>query len=516
MSRPSRLVVGRGEALASTVLWSSLGSAGRLKVYGKHGATCSGCPCCQVFQASAVAEGAPERDTESDARAGIPGGAHGVRAERPVWGVAALLQAGSDALWSRFGPVAVRGELSSVARAASGHWYFSLKDDAGAPALLRCAMFRRATMLVDFQPADGQRVELRGRLDLYAARGDLQLVVEAMSRVGQGSLYEQFLRQRARLEALGLFDAARKRALPSHPARLGIVTSPDAAALRDVLTALARRAPHVEVVVYPCLVQGVEAPPSIVRALALAGRRRELGAAGAVDALLLVRGGGSLEDLWAFNDERVVRAVAASVLPVVCGVGHETDITLADLAADLRAPTPTAAAELAAPARADLLAELDAFAARLQRAMQRRLQAQAQGLDQRAAHLGQPARVLLGQRQRLDALAHRLARAPGPVVEQRRHAAARAAARLMGAVALRRQRLAAALAAQALRLQASDPRRVLQRGYAWVEDAGGRAITQAAHLAPGQRIRAVWADGAAQADVVALDAPAAVRGDPAA
>jgi len=418
---------------------------------------------------------------------------------RPVWGVAALLQAGSDALWSRFGPVAVRGELSSFTRASSGHCYFSLKDDNGAPALLRCAMFRRAAVLVDFQPADGQRVELRGRLDLYAARGELQLVAEAMSRVGQGTLYEEFLRLRSRLEAAGLFDAARKRERPAHPRRLGVITSPGAAALRDVLTALARRAPHVEVVLYPCQVQGVEGPPSIVRAIALANERDE------TDALLLVRGGGSLEDLWAFNDERVVRAVAASALPLVCGVGHETDVTLADLAADLRAPTPTAAAELAAPHRDELLSALEAQRARLERALVRRLQAQGQGLDQRAARLGQPARVLLGQQQRLQSLAHRLAQAPRPLVERWRHRCEQAATRLRAITASRLQRTRSSHEALSLRLGSLDPRGVLRRGYAWVEDDGGRAITHAAQLTQGQRIRAVWADGAARAEVSELE-----------
>lgn len=416
-------------------------------------------------------------------------------AVRPVWGVGALLQAGSDALWTRFGPVAVRGELSGFTRAASGHCYFSLKDDAGAPALLRCAMFRRAAMLVDFKPADGQRVELRGRLDLYAARGELQLVAEAMSRVGQGTLYEEFLRLRARLEAQGLFDATRKRELPPFPRRVGVITSPGAAALHDVLTALTRRAPHVEIVVYPCQVQGVEAPPGIVTAIALANERSE------VDVLLLVRGGGSLEDLWAFNDERVVRAVAASPLPIVCGVGHETDVTLADLAADLRAPTPTAAAELAAPLRDELLSGLEGQGSRLERAVGRLLQAQAQGLDQRAARLGQPARVLLGQQQRLQSLAHRLSQAPRPLLERWRHRAEQCAARLVAAASWHTLRTRSNHENLGLRLQSLDPRGVLRRGYAWVEDESGRAITHAAALAAGQRIRAVWADGAARAEV---------------
>jgi exodeoxyribonuclease VII large subunit len=265
---------------------------------------------------------------------------------RAPWGVAALLLAAGDALAARFGAVTVRGELSGFVRAASGHCYFSLKDSAGGAAVLRCAMFRRAALLLDFAPTDGQQLEVRGRIGVYEARGELQLVVESMARVGVGSLYEEFLRLRARLEAAGLFEAARKRPIAAFPRAVGVITSLGAAALRDVLTTLARRAPHLRVVVYPSLVQGAEAPAALVEALALAGRRDE------VDTLLLVRGGGSLEDLWAFNDERVVRAVASSPIPVVCGVGHETDISLADLAADLRAATPTAAAELAAPAAA--------------------------------------------------------------------------------------------------------------------------------------------------------------------
>ncbi|HRH89622.1 MAG TPA: exodeoxyribonuclease VII large subunit, partial [Rubrivivax sp.] len=262
---------------------------------------------------------------------------------RPAWEVGALLLAAGDALQARFGAVSVRGELSGLTRAASGHCYFSLKDTTGSGALLRCAMFRRAAALLDFEPRDGQQLELRGRLAVYEARGELQLVVESMQRVGAGALYEQFLRLKARLDAAGLFDAARKRPLPPHPAVLGIVTSTAAAALRDVLTTLSRRAPHVRVIVYPSPVQGADAPAALIAALRLAAARRE------VDALLLVRGGGSLEDLWCFNDESLVRAIAASPLPLISGIGHDTDLTLADLAADLRAATPTAAAELAAP-----------------------------------------------------------------------------------------------------------------------------------------------------------------------
>ena len=439
---------------------------------------------------------------------------------RAPWGVAALLVATADALASRFGAVSVRGELSGLSRAASGHCYFSLKDADGAAALLRCAMFRRAAVLVDFAPADGQQVELRGRLGVYDARGELQLVVESMQRVGTGALYEEFLRRRARLAAEGLFDPARKRLLPPFPRVLGIVTSLAAAALRDVLTTLQRRSPQVRVVIYPSPVQGADAPASLVAALQQVGRRAE------VDTVLLVRGGGSLEDLWAFNDERVVRAVAACPVPVVCGVGHETDITLADMAADLRAPTPTAAAELAAPLQAEALAQLGAAAVSLQRALQRTLQTQAQRLDTAALRLGQPSRKLLAQQQGLDALSRRLGlalralqarqREQLGVLAQRLQRAAHARSdrqdqlnnlgqRLQRAVKVQLQREPLRLEAAAQRLAAQDPARVLKRGYAWVESMDGRPVLGVAGLRPGQAVRAVWADGSAMAELLSVE-----------
>lgn len=427
---------------------------------------------------------------------------------RAPWGVAALLLATADALAARFGAVTVRGELSGLSRAASGHVYFSLKDSDGATALLRCAMFRRAASLVDFVPADGQQVELRGRLGVYDARGELQMVVEAMQRVGAGTLYEEFLRLRARLQAQGLFEAGRKRTIAAFPAAVGVVTSLGAAALHDVLTTLQRRSPQVRVVVYPSLVQGAEAPAALVAAITRAGQRRE------VDTLLLVRGGGSLEDLWAFNDERVVRAVAACPLPVVCGVGHETDISLCDLAADLRAPTPTAAAELAAPARADALALLAARQSALQRMLSRALQAQAQRVDHLALRLGQPARAVLGQRERLNGLGHRLQQA---LAQRRaRHAdePMRLWTRLHRALQAQLQRCALQVGATQERLKALDPQRVLQRGYAWVEAADGRPVVSARALHAGQSVRAVWADGQAQAQIVRVQAlPPPVAGD---
>jgi exodeoxyribonuclease VII large subunit len=415
---------------------------------------------------------------------------------RRVWDVGALLLATGDALQARFGAVAVRGELSGLTRAASGHHYFALKDMAGAGAMLRCAMFRRAAHLLAFEPGDGQQVELRGRLAIYEPRGELQFIAESMQRLGTGALYEQFLRLRARLDAEGLFDAQRKRPIARWPAALGVITSPQAAALHDVLAALARRAPMVRVIVYPSPVQGAEAAASLVAALRTAAARAE------VDTLLLVRGGGSLEDLWSFNDEALVRAIAASPIPVVCGVGHESDITLADLAADLRAATPTAAAELAAPARAEALARLDALAAALQRRLHHAVDSQAQRRDALAQRLGGPARALGAQQQALAAMQQRLRRALRQPVSAAPRELQLLAARLLRAMAAQRQQQALRLQAAAQRLSALDPQRVLARGYAWMADAEGTPVVSARSVRPGQRLGAVWSDGAAQVEVL--------------
>ena len=421
----------------------------------------------------------------------------------PAWSVSGLLQAVADALAARLGAVTVRGEISGFTRAASGHCYFTLKDSDGQAALLRCAMFRRAAGLLDFRPADGHQVELRGRITVYESRGELQCVVEAMARLGAGSLFELFLRLKSRLEAAGLFDATRKRPLPAHPRAVGVVTSLGAAALHDVLTAIRRRASHVRVVVYPSLVQGPEAPAQLVAAIAQAGQRAE------VDVLIVCRGGGSLEDLWAFNDEAVVRALVACPIPVVCGVGHETDVTLADLAADLRAPTPTAAAELAAPVCAEAMDRLDALARALRSAVGRRLDQQGQRLDRLALQIGRPVRWVAQQSARLATLAQRHGMALRlPLDRQHRQLDALALA-LDSAFRSRRGQHADRLERLALRLAANNPRQVLARGYAWLADDGGRPVTHAAGLAPGTRLTAQWADGQAsvQVQTVTLGTP---------
>jgi exodeoxyribonuclease VII large subunit len=411
--------------------------------------------------------------------------------QRVVWGVAGLLKAVSDALTARFAVCTVQGEISGFTRAASGHCYFSLKDAEGQAGLLRCAMFRRAGGTLDFTPGDGQLVELRGRVALYEPRGELQFIVENMRRAGAGALFEQFLRLKARLEAEGLFEPSVKRPLPAFPGRLGVITSTAGAALHDVLTALRRRAPQVEVIIYPSPVQGAEAPPALMRALQTANERLE------VDALLLCRGGGSLEDLWAFNDERLVRAVAASALPVICGVGHETDITLCDLAADLRAPTPTAAAELAAPERGAELARLQALEQALRRRLQQRLETAAQRLDRAALLLARPSAAMSQQRRRLALLEQRWGQALPRRVEQQQQRLAQLAQRRARAGEILLQRHGLSLEALQARLQALDPKQVLARGYAWLDDGQGRALGSVRQLVVGEEVRAVLADGEA-------------------
>ena len=420
-----------------------------------------------------------------------------------VWSVAALVQELAQTLLARFSMCAVRGEISGFSRAASGHCYFNLKDADGGNALVRCAMFRRAASLLDFAPADGQLIELRGRLTVYEPRGELQLVVEGMQRAGAGALYEQYLRLKALLEAQGLFDAGRKRSLPLFPRCVGVVTSLGGAVLHDVATALARRAPHVQLIVYPSVVQGPDAPRALCDAIELASRRAE------VDVLMVCRGGGSMEDLWAFNDERVVRAIAAVSMPVVSGVGHETDVSLCDFVADLRAATPTAAAELVTPTTLECLDELGVGAARMARAAQQALNNHAQRLDRASLQLARRAQALRDQNQRLGLLAQRLRSSAGHANALRLARAAQAQLELKRAaealLGQRRQQLDGL----ALRLRSVDPQRVLARGYAWLADPTGRAVTSVRQVAVGAELRAVLADGAATVQVTDVSNPAA-------
>ncbi len=403
-----------------------------------------------------------------------------------LWPVSSLLKAIADSLEARFNPVAVQGEISGFSRAASGHCYFSLKDDDGQ---IRCAMFRRAATLLDFSPRDGQRVELRGRLGVYEARGELQLIVDSMRQAGQGTLFEQFLKLKAKLEAEGLFNADRKRDVPLMPRGIGVVTSLGAAALHDVVTALQRRVPHIPIIIYPASVQGAQAAGDLRDALLKAYQRRE------VDVLLLVRGGGAMEDLWAFNDEALARTIAESPVPVISGVGHETDFTIADFCADMRAPTPTAAAELCAQPQAVWLGVLAAMAARLQTGLDRHLQVSSQRLDIATSNLSRPSHYVTCQHARLASHQQNLQHAQRTTVNSLQNRLdvmktcfSQAMAR---GSALRKDRLSQA----SMRLELLSPQLVLQRGYAWLANTEGQAITRVSQTRTGQSVRATLMDG---------------------
>lgn len=407
-----------------------------------------------------------------------------------VWAVGPLMRAIADTLAARFNPVLVRGEISGFSRAASGHCYFSLKDESSQ---VRCAMFRRSADRLTFSPRDGQLVEAQGKLDVYGPRGDLQLIVEALKPAGQGSLFEQFLQLKAKLESEGLFEADRKRSLSAQPRSIGVVTSLGAAALRDVVTALRRRVPHLPVVIYPASVQGALAPGELCSALKLAYERHER--FGESDVLLLVRGGGSLEDLWSFNDEAVVRTVAQAPMPVVCGVGHETDFTLSDFVADLRAPTPTAAAELCAPTREVRLGELAYLQERIGEGVHDSLDRREEHLDRLQHKLGRPSGRLHQSRQQMTGLQHRLNSELRLTVQRHRNRLQRLHEELPKAVRRSLEQHGQRLERHAASLGMLDPHLVLERGYALLSDSEGATITRTDQTRPGQTVRATLADG---------------------
>ena len=449
-----------------------------------------------------------------------------------IWQVGALCRAIADALDARFNPAAVQGEVSGFSRAPSGHCYFSLKDPDGRDSgQIRCALFRRAASLLDFAPRDGELVEVRGRLDVYGPRGDLQMIVESMSRAGQGALFEQFLKLKAKLAAEGLFEPGRKRALPAMPRGIGVVTSLNAAALHDVVTALKRRVPHIPVVLAPALVQGSSAPGEIISSLLklyqtiesgreksafltsnnhLGGDGSDVLLPGPLDVILLVRGGGSIDDLWAFNDERLARVIAQSPVPIVTGIGHETDFTMADFVADLRAPTPTAAAELVAQPRDVWLGAIDAIEDRLRDAVLRRLDTAAQRLDGAASRLGRPSGLAARRRLQLATLAQRLRFSCRQSIKQQHHQIRVLDAQLPVSVQRGLERRHARLAQASIQLALLDPTLVLQRGYAWLADGQGQAVSSARQVHPGQRLRATLVDGAVDLTVDDSGAHAAV------
>lgn len=436
-----------------------------------------------------------------------------------VLSVSALNRLVRDCLESAFPLSWVGGEISNLTYAASGHVYFSLKD---AGAQVRCVMWRSRAQTLGWRLENGQKIEARALVSFYEPRGEFQLSVETIRRAGQGDLFERFLQLKAQLENEGLFAVDRKRPLPDFPRRLAIVTSPQAAALRDVLTTLHRRSPQVAISLFPTPVQGEGAGLRIAAALAAAGRSD-------CDAVILCRGGGSLEDLWAFNEEAVARAIAACPLPVISGVGHETDFTIADFAADRRAPTPTAAAEMAAPERQRLLERLSQLQARLQRAGERRLGDQRQRLDWLASRLVDPAEQLARRHDHLTRLGDRLRRAllagttqhalrlaalarradlAAPRTALRQQAVDRLARRLQQASEWQARQRQMKLNALAAGLKQLDPQAVLARGYALVRGPDGRALRSSLTVNPGAGLKISLAAGSLAATVTEVVAPA--------
>jgi exodeoxyribonuclease VII large subunit len=447
----------------------------------------------------------------------VASSAPGARPNRDIYSVSrlnrevrALLERGIGSLW-------LEAEISNFSRPSSGHWYFSLKD---AAAQVRCCMFRQRNMLCGFAPRDGQQVLVRARVGLYEPRGEYQLVIDHMEDAGLGALKRQFEQLAARLAAEGLFAPERKRPLPPLPKRIGVITSPSGAAIHDILHVLARRFAAIPVLLYPVAVQGAAAAAEIAAALKLAGLRAEC------DVLILARGGGSLEDLWAFNDEALARAIAACPIPVVSGIGHEIDVTIADFAADVRAATPSAAAEIVVPDAEEWSASIRRLGERLRRALRQIIDAHRERLRWiigRAALVSPEARFAQ-QGQRLDELEQRLSRALRQILADRRSALRLSvsrlwqlspAARLQGTAA-RHAALSARLRAGGLKqlnharerlaplvrtLHAVSPLATLDRGYAIVSLDGGGILRDAKDAPAGTIIEAHLSKGTIRATV---------------
>ncbi|MGH8127496.1 MAG: exodeoxyribonuclease VII large subunit [Gammaproteobacteria bacterium] len=438
-----------------------------------------------------------------------------------VFTVSALVGEAKQLLEGEFGNIGVEGEISNLARPRSGHVYFTLKD---ADAQLRCALFRREAQRVRFDLADGMQVLARGRVSIYPARGEFQFYVSSLEEAGLGALQRAFEALKKKLAEEGLFEQAAKRPLPRYPKRIGVITSPTGAALRDILNVLGRRYPAADVMIYPTQVQGTAAAGTIAAALARASERREC------DVLILARGGGSLEDLWSFNEEAVARAIRASEIPVVSGVGHETDFTIADFVADFRAPTPSAAAESVTPDREELLVRLNQLGARIAHTWQRSERERRQAvttLSQRLA-IQHPQRRLQERAQRLDELTERLSAAPlrqlaslrsrlttlnselnrhSPVlrIERLRDRTSHLDAQLLRLWRQWHERRQAQVKTLAARLHALGPKQTLARGYAIVFAADGTVLRDASHTHPGSTIRARLAHGSLDAIVEKVD-----------
>jgi len=428
--------------------------------------------------------------------------------DREVLTVSQLNQRARHLLEDVFPQVWVEGEISNLARPASGHLYFTLKD---SQAQVRCALFRQNALKVRQALRDGLAVKVRGKVSLFEGRGDYQMIADAVEPAGDGALRLAFEALKEKLAGEGLFATERKRPLPAHPQRVGIVTSPTGAVIRDIISVFRRRAPQVSLTLVPTAVQGREATAQIVRALALADAQ-------GFDALILARGGGSLEDLWCFNEEAVARAVAACKTPIVSAVGHETDVSISDFVADVRAPTPSAAAELLAPDSSGLRQRLESLERRLLLRMRQLIAHQHLRLDGLTRRLRHPGERLRQQAQRLDDLEMRLQRALDRQVSQRRERLARLETRLAAqhpgrALGLLRQRLDALAArlpramretlgtrrlelqSQVQTLHAFSPLATLGRGYSILLDERGQAIRSASQTQPGQRLKARLGEG---------------------
>ncbi|SCX00556.1 Exodeoxyribonuclease VII large subunit [Nitrosomonas eutropha] len=430
-----------------------------------------------------------------------------------VWRVSELNRHVRVILEQTFPLLWVSGEISNLKRYPSGHWYFSLKDDN---AQVRCVMFRHKNMYLDWMPQDGAQVEAQALITLYEARGEFQLTIEQLRRAGLGVLFETFERLKTRLQQEGLFNPEYKQLIPPYPQQIGIITSTNTAALRDVLTTLQRRLPSLPVVIYPAPVQGKEAASAIVTALQIATQRSEC------DVLILCRGGGSIEDLWAFNEEIVARAIAACPIPIVTGIGHETDFTIADFVADMRAPTPTGAAQLAAPDRQDILHRLQYWQHRLQQAIERNIERRMQTTDLLTHRLIHPGERIRYQLIHLSQLHNRLLHAwsrqlevckwrieafrrriqfTKPDINTGKRYQQELAARLQRAMVYRLESLQVQLIRQQQHLAHLDPKAVLERGYSITYTAGGEILQDSQQIHTGDNVQIVFAKGSAKANI---------------
>ncbi|MEE4279279.1 MAG: exodeoxyribonuclease VII large subunit [Halieaceae bacterium] len=441
---------------------------------------------------------------------------------RPALSPSELNREARTLLESHFDFVWVEGEVSNFARPASGHWYFSLKDDR---AQVRCAMFRNRNQRLRHVPKNGDQVRLRARVSLYEGRGEFQLIGEFLEPAGAGALQARFEALRDRLRAEGLFDGERKRALPAEVRHLAVVSSPSGAALQDILQVLQRRNPSIRVTVLAASVQGEAAAGELRRAVERANRLAALRPDCDFDALIVARGGGSLEDLWAFNDEALARTIAASKLPVVVGVGHEVDVTIADFAADQRAPTPSAAAEILSEDREEQLRRLSALRQQLRRGFRQNIRRGQLRIHSLAARLRHPGERLREQSQRLDdadlrlrsalrrrlqqsgqqhaALKRRLrARSPLRGIDSARRQMQASKRGLEGAARRRLERERAVLRRYRELLDSLNPLAILTRGYAILSDEQGRALRDAGEAAAGQQLRARLAQGELSLEVL--------------